>query len=70
MRVAVTRALLLAAVGLVSLAAPMTASAHLRSGTVAVDYRASISSPDTSAYRAQIYQSDRALTLSVRPGTR
>lgn len=51
---------------LASLAAPTAAGAHLRSGTVAVDYRASIVDPETSAYSAQIFQSDRALGLSVR----
>jgi hypothetical protein len=30
------------------------ASAHLRSGTVAVDYRASVLDPQTDAYSAQI----------------
>ncbi|HEY2319112.1 MAG TPA: hypothetical protein VGH67_12490 [Solirubrobacteraceae bacterium] len=44
------------------------ASAHLRSGTVAVDYRAGIASPVTSAYAAQIYQSDNGLSLTVKPG--
>jgi hypothetical protein len=44
------------------------ASAHLRSGTVAVDYRAGIVSPVTAAYAARIYQSDRGLTLTVRHG--
>jgi hypothetical protein len=44
------------------------AGAHLRSGTVAVDYRASVLDPDTDAYSAQIFQSDRALSLTVRPG--
>jgi hypothetical protein len=45
-----------------------TASAHLRSGTVAVDYRASITASVTPAYSAQIYQSDDGLSLTVRPG--
>lgn len=45
-----------------------TASAHLRSGTVAVDYQASINHPDTSAYSAQIYQSDHGLRLTLEPG--
>jgi hypothetical protein len=35
---------------------------------VAVDYRASIVSPVTAAYAAQIYQSDHGLTLTVRRG--
>jgi hypothetical protein len=62
------RVILLACVALLLLAAAPTASAHLRSGTVAVDYRASILAPDTSAYTAQIYQSDRALNMSIKPG--
>jgi hypothetical protein len=50
------------------LATPAAASAHLRSGTVAVDYRASVSHADTSAYAVQIFQSDRALSLTVKAG--
>lgn len=50
------------------LAAPATAGAHLRSGTVAVDYRASVFHADTAAYTARIFQSDRALSVTVRPG--
>jgi hypothetical protein len=45
-----------------------TASAHLRSGTVAVDYRASIFRRVTAAYSAEIYQSDHGLTLTRRSG--
>ncbi len=59
------------AAGLVTLgllASPAVAGAHLRSGTVAVDYRASLVQADTSAYSAQIFQSDRALSLTVKPG--
>jgi hypothetical protein len=52
----------------ISLLAPATASAHLQSGTVAVDYRASLDAPRGSAFTAQIYQSDRALRLSIAPG--
>jgi hypothetical protein len=44
------------------------ASAHLRSGAVAVDYRATVASASTPAYTAQIYQSDHGLSLTVRPG--
>lgn len=50
----------------VLVAAP--AGAHLRSGTVAVDYRASVIHPETDAYSAQIFQSDRALSVTVKPG--
>lgn len=53
---------------LVSLVAAAPAGAHLRSGTVAVDYRASVTHPETDAYSAQIFQSDRALSVSIRPG--
>jgi hypothetical protein len=56
----------LAALG--SLAVPGAAQAHLRSGTVAVDYRATVSSPDTAAYTVRIFQSDHGLSLTVRPG--
>ena len=45
-----------------------SASAHLRSGTVAVDYRARVFDSDTAAYSAQIFQSDRALGVTVRRG--
>ena len=60
--------MLLGCLALISLVAPAAASAHLRSGTVAVDYRASIVAPHSAAYTAQIYQSDRALQMSIRPG--
>lgn len=60
------RAALLAALG--SLAIPATAHAHLRSGTVAVDYRATVSAPHTPAYDVRIYQSDHGLNLTIRPG--
>ena len=53
---------------LIWLLAAAPADAHLRSGTVAVDYRASVVHPETDAYSAQIFQSDRALSLTVRPG--
>jgi len=58
----------LAAVALLGLFAPAPASAHLRSGTVAVDYRATLRRPLTAAYSARIFQSDRGLTLTLRPG--
>ncbi|MGA9857929.1 MAG: hypothetical protein WBQ18_08695 [Solirubrobacteraceae bacterium] len=63
-----TTVVVVGAVGLVCLALAGTASAHLRSGIVAVDYRASILHPATAAYSAQIYQSDHGLTLTRRPG--
>ncbi len=51
-----------------ALAAPRPADAHLRSGTVAVDYRAIVLAPQTAAYSAQIFQSDRAIGLTIKPG--
>jgi len=51
-----------------ALANSASAGAHLRSGTVAVDYTASVSASRTPAYSAQIYQSDRALYLGLRAG--
>jgi hypothetical protein len=62
------RGLLGGVVALACLAAPVTAGAHLRSGTVVVDYKASVRHPDTPAYTAQIFQSDRALGLTVKAG--
>jgi hypothetical protein len=50
------------------LAGPDAASAHLRSGTVAVDYRTSVRPADTAAYSARTFQSDRALGVTVNPG--
>jgi hypothetical protein len=67
-RVPGVRGLLLAALALACLATPSTAGAHLRSGTVAVDYQASVRRPETPAYTSQIFQSDRALGLTVKPG--
>lgn len=62
------RGLRVAVVAVAFLAIPAAAGAHLRSGTVAVDYRANVLTPDTPAYAAQIYQSDRALNLTLEPG--
>lgn len=53
---------------LILLIAAAPAGAHLRSGTVAVDYLANVLRPGTDAYSAQIFQSDRALSVTVRPG--
>jgi hypothetical protein len=58
----------LAVVAVACLIGPGAASAHLRSGTVGVDYRATIASPSTPGYTARIYQSDHGLSLAVRPG--
>jgi hypothetical protein len=52
----------------VALAGAPAASAHLRSGTVAVDYKASVLQPETTAYSAQIFLSDHALSLTLKPG--
>jgi hypothetical protein len=62
------RLLVPSVLGLALLAVPAPASAHLRSGTVAVDYRASVANPRTPAYSAQIFQSDRALGLTAKLG--
>jgi hypothetical protein len=61
------RAVLPVAVALASLASPAAAGAHLRSGTVAVDYRASVVGAQMPAYSAQIFQSDRAVGVTVKP---
>lgn len=50
------------------LVAPAVATAHLRAGTVAVDYRASIAAGSPAGFTARIFQSDRALSMSVEPG--
>jgi hypothetical protein len=53
---------------LASLAVPPSACAHLRSGTVAVDFGATVFQSRTAAYSAQIFQSDRALGLTIKRG--
>lgn len=65
---ACARRVLVTGVAVAFLAIPAAAGAHLRSGTVAVDYRASVLTADTPAYAAQIYQSDRGLKLTVKRG--
>jgi hypothetical protein len=67
-RVPRMRGLTFAAVALACLATPVNAGAHLRSGTVAVDYQASVRHPDTPAYATQVFQSDRALGITVKSG--
>ncbi len=62
------RAVLAVVVAVVWLGSPAAADAHLRSGTVAVDYQASVTSAPSDAYTAQIFASDRALSLRVRAG--
>ena len=57
--------------GVSALAAPTTASAHIRTGVLAVDCRASVFPLRASLRRApaaRVYKSDQALELSVRPG--
>src|SRR2546423_15665993 len=54
-------------VALVALAAPGPASAHIRTGSVAVDYRARVFSTRLPL-TAHVYLGDRALLLSVRRG--
>jgi hypothetical protein len=63
------RALL--AASLITLVAPAAAAAHLRSGVIAVDYRAHLAIPTPklgTALAARIYQSDLAIRLDVRDG--
>jgi hypothetical protein len=60
--------MLVAVAAVAVLANPAAADAHLRTGTVAVDYRASVLTPDAPAYAAGIYQSDRGLSLTLKPG--
>jgi hypothetical protein len=55
-------------VGVVPLLAPGVAGAHLRVGTVAVDYRATLTARRRPAFSARVYQTDRALRLSVARG--
>ena len=59
------------AIVLTALLLPGTAAAHLRSGTLAVDYRARVTGPRVSpsaAFTVGIYASDRAVRLSVGAG--
>jgi hypothetical protein len=63
--------LAVAAAGLAALAAPAPAGAHLRSGTVAVGLRATVAAlppPLRAALSVRVLASDRALSLTVRPG--
>jgi hypothetical protein len=62
------RVALVLAVAASPLVAPAVAGAHLRSGTVAVDYAATLAAPEQPGFVARVFQSDRALSLSVRPG--
>lgn len=50
-----------------ALASPAPAAAHLRTGTIAVDLDARVTSSNPG-FRARVYLSDRALHVSVRQG--
>jgi hypothetical protein len=52
---------------LVALGAPAAAEAHVRTGVVAVDYRATVGA-QPAAVSARVYLSDRAVRVRVRPG--
>jgi hypothetical protein len=59
------------AVVVATLLVPSGAAAHLRTGTVAVDYGASVSRPlpaPGAPFSVGVYQSDRSLHVSVRRG--
>lgn len=58
----------LSAVVAVALLFPPAAAAHLRTGTVAVDYRARIVRAPGGPVSAGVYESDRALHVHVRTG--
>ena len=65
------RAVVLALVAFVAFAAPTAASGHIRTGVVAVDYRARVfpvRSPLRAAAEVHVYESDQALGLAVRRG--
>jgi hypothetical protein len=57
-----------AAATLAALLAPATASAHLRTGTVAVGFAARVTSPPSAAFSVGVYRSDLALHLTVAAG--
>jgi hypothetical protein len=61
------RLAVVAAIVVSTLTLPGTASAHLRTGTVAVDYRARVTSRD-SAFDVRVYASDRAVRIAVAKG--
>ncbi len=60
------RAVAVAATVAVALVLPATAGAHLRTGTVAVDYRPRITHRPAGPFTIGVYLSDRALHLSVQ----
>ena len=59
-----------AAAVLAALAAPATASAHIRSGTIATGYRARITGAPSGPVTVVVYPTDRALGMRVAPGHR
>lgn len=58
----------LCAVLAVALLFPPAAAAHLRTGTVAVDYRARVVTRPVGPVSVGVYESDRALHVRVQPG--
>lgn len=56
------------AAGVAALVFPSVAAAHLRSGTVAVDYEARIAKAPGGPVSVGVYQSDRALHVSIARG--
>ncbi len=52
----------------VALLLPPAAAAHLRTGTVAVDFRTRIVTRPTGPVSVGVYESDRAVHVSVQPG--
>jgi hypothetical protein len=58
----------LSAVVAVVLLFPPAAGAHLRTGTVAVDFRARLVTRPVGPVSVGVYQSDRAIHLRVQPG--
>jgi hypothetical protein len=66
-RAAPRRRTLLLLAALVALAAPTPAAAHIRTGSVAVDYRVRVF-PTRLPLSAHVYLGDHAVRLSVRPG--
>ena len=59
---------LLLGVVIAGLLAPPGALAHVRAGTIAVDYRASVGAATSAAFTASIDQSDHTLHLTRAPG--
>ena len=66
-RAASLRKAVLLVTALVALAAPPPAGAHVRTGSVAVDYRVRVF-PTRLPLTVHVYLGDRAVRLSVRPG--